>query len=103
MTTGRRTAPEMTSAIARLAAEGHGAAEIERRLERQMPDATLPDIRTIQRYVREARIGDSEEAWSVTPDSQASPFVLLTLAEVIQRTEGRVLHITNAIARWLET
>jgi hypothetical protein len=105
MTSGRRIDPDIVAAIETGAAKGLGPAMILRGIERAMADREdLPDIRTVQRYVKQIRHGDAGDAWTLPPSAiGGSGFVLTALAEVIRQTRGRVRQITKGLAPWLES
>ncbi len=89
------------------ALDGLIAAEIERELDKLVLSGSLsadrvPNIRTIQRHVKDVRPVDPSRRWrlSVADDDDAA-FLLSARAAVISATEGRVREISVAAAAWL--
>jgi len=89
------------------ALDGLTPTEILRRLDEALAREAitaekLPDLRTIQRWVRELRPADRSGRWRLGPADDASAgFVLAARAELMTETEGRVSEISNEAESWL--
>jgi hypothetical protein len=105
MTSGRRLAPELIAAIQEQTAKGAGPAAALAWIEKTYPARLdLPDLRTVQRYVRQFRYGDAGDPWTLpSTECDGSAVVLAVLGEVIRRTEGRVTQITKGLASWIRS
>jgi hypothetical protein len=109
MTTRRGWPPEFVEKVSSLALDGLTAPEILRRLEigvaRGVVTADyLPDLRTIQRWVKALNVVDRSGRWRLTPTADADArFALAARAELMTETDGRVSEISNETASWLLT
>lgn len=97
---------ETDEAIRALLGKGRTASGIHKFLERHQEElglpGPLPDVRTIQRRVKELAPADPSEPWDLLTDETGDPRLILdTLEAVIRETEGRVGTISREVAEAL--
>jgi len=111
-TRARRLEPEIEQKIERLVVEEKLApAQIHRSLTRWVGGdprlahlvTAIPDIRTIQRRVRELEPPDPSGQWSLRDDHTGAnaELVLSALAELRKSSQGRRDHVTRREAEWI--
>jgi hypothetical protein len=109
VTTRRGWPPEIVDKVFSLALDGLTPPEILRRLDADLARGVvtvdkLPDLRTIQRWVKELSALDRSGRWRLTPAAEAADaFALTARVEVMTETEGRVSEISNETESWLLT
>jgi hypothetical protein len=105
----RRIDGRVLQAIGELRSKGWtNAAEIQRELERRaeetppaFPVAVLPNLRTIQRILRDLTPRD-DTRWSFADaNEEDAGLVLPVLAAMIEESEGRRRWLTQSEARWI--
>jgi hypothetical protein len=90
-----------------LALDGWAAAEILRELEEEVRSGSLtadrvPDIRTIERWVKATQPKDRSGRWRLSVvDADDAAFLLTVRAAVISGSEGRIRDLSVAVAAWL--
>jgi hypothetical protein len=109
MATRRNWPREVVDMVTLLALDGLTPPEILRKLDKAWTSGALaveklPDLRTIQRWVKELRPVDRSGRWRLGPtDAAGLGFVLTARAELMAETDGRVSEISNETASWLLT
>jgi hypothetical protein len=107
LATRRGWRPEIVEKVESLALDGLTATQILYKLDVSQARGLievdkLPDLRTIQRWVKALRTVDSSGRWRLSPaDGGGARFVLAARAEVLTATEGRISEVTNETASWL--
>jgi hypothetical protein len=102
----RNQDPEVLRAIRGALMTGASAPEVVRALTTrqangEFPAGSIPSARTVSAIARESDV-DESGPWHLTDADPATvSLVLLVLAEVVRRTEGRVASLTQSQARLL--
>jgi len=92
--------PAVLTAIHESAVLGTSAAQIHAQLVDEFGE-WVPSVRTVQDIVKEVKVHDSSDRWSlVNSDPGTVGIVLPVLAAVIRRSKGRRF-LTTAEARWV--
>jgi hypothetical protein len=104
---GSRISGEYFAEIQRLAIEDWSPSQIHKCLEKYQREAGIkdppPDVRTVQRIVRQVRASDPSGPWSPANGELSDVRAVLdVLAAVIEHTEGRTISLTNGEALWVE-
>ena len=95
-----RIDPDVIAAIQMLALDGMGAEKVQAMLE-DIPrfQGRVPaSVKTIRKYALQVAPPDPSGRWSPIGRSDASMAVLRALAEIIERTEGRIRSVSVAEA-----
>lgn len=102
MAKGPGTDKDIRDAIHDLALDGYNIAETRRRIVARFGDAAAPSDVTVGKYWREVTPRDRSGEWRLaeSPGRDAAP-VLAVLAAVLERTEGRVRHLSVAESEWI--
>lgn len=99
---GKRTPWQIREAVTRLAVEGWAPKQIHEYLkEQERLKPLLPNLRTVQRIVRDVSARRSAPTVSPIVTSDQAARVLDTLAVVIQRTEGHITAFTQHQVEWI--
>jgi hypothetical protein len=112
MTTRRRAGarghPEVYEQIVKLAYDVEktwSGAQIHTKLEAELPKKLkghLPDVRTIQRIVRELRPDDTSGIWSLAKEDAPDAYHILEVMQVLMgMSRGAKVNITNDDAQWI--
>lgn len=90
------------SIITAWTAAGWSPSQVLQKLQSDLPPDEVPNIRTIERVMKEDLTADLSDPW--TPASAAGNLAAISevLGEVIDRTDARVHRLSEGEAEWVE-
>ena len=94
----RNTPPAIELEIQRMASRGYTAPEIHK----ELPESERPTIRTVYRIISDKFPPDPSGSWRPLQSPVAPNLVLPVLADVVEVSRGRRVHLTNAEALRVE-
>ena len=101
----RRVDPKILDKIEEMGLAGYGASKIYDELQEDetIDIDKLPDLRTVQRIIREDILPQTPSGtWTLNcSKGDDIPVILKTLVDVISNTKGRITSLTRAEAEWI--